>query len=286
MDSARRFVQALSSATLDDASVPRNAPAWHSDLVTVLAEATETLSTFSHAPEAWGTQQVDILLEGLADEVDRLLLRAATASGSLHPDLGAIVAQLHARRATEVAAEAVNTAEQALTDARRAHGATAEGNLAQHFNRLAKREQRLAYALRACAAFLVVAIAAFAYLSELPSETLTDGLVHLAVVIPVGVLAAYSARLAEGHVHVARWADTLEVQLLSLDGFIAELGSDEAAALRVELGRRVFLESPAPHPGERLPSASNDLVQLAQTLADMVGTLSTRRAANEVRSTE
>jgi len=146
----------------------------------------------------------------------------------------------------QVAAEAEAARDQAVEAARaseNAAGVSGTASLAAYFKGQADRESRLAEVFRVgvIIALLVVGVASYRTASALSETTgLLEVVLHLSYAVPVGLLAIYLARQSSYHRSHAAWARSLEVQLDTLEAYIAPLDDVDKSKLRAEFGRRVF----------------------------------------------
>lgn len=140
---------------------------------------------------------------------------------------------------------AADLAEEAADAAAESAGDTASVSLSEEFDGLARSENRVGNIFRGLTiAFLVAAAiysGAIAFAAETPTVELAQ---KLAVALPILLFAGYFTRESRQHRQTAQWASVLGAQLRSLRAFTASLPSDQAATLRFELGRRVFLSAP------------------------------------------
>lgn len=181
-----------------------------------------------------------------------------------------------ARRLVAEARDARDEVKRVLRETRRAAGVVGETRLAAHFAAYARRERRSADLLRVssiAAALLITAVAGVLLLDgKTDSLTTSQQLAHLAVALPLAALAAYFGRESGRHRTSSKWADELEIQLLTFDAFCEPLDDDAKTRLRSEFGRRVFLSngpgaSASEEIGPSTTTAAADLLEQAIAMA-------------------
>lgn len=108
-----------------------------------------------------------------------------------------------------------------------------------HFEENAAAEKASADRLRLVASSLVLLVSAIAGVvlvsSNFTATTLAGDIARIAVTLPIAVLAGYLGREASRHRASANWYRLLEVQLKTLDAFVAPLEAGEQARQRAEL---------------------------------------------------
>jgi hypothetical protein len=144
------------------------------------------------------------------------------------------------------AIEASRRAETAAAAAAESAGETAEHSLASEFESLGNREVAAANWFRKFTIGLFVATIGFtAYVAyghtDRPAVEVGQ---KLALGIPALLLAGYLGRESGQHRRTARWASVLVAQLKSIRAYGVELPEASRAELKLDFGRRVFLESP------------------------------------------
>ncbi|MDQ0376563.1 hypothetical protein [Amycolatopsis thermophila] len=195
-------------------------------------------------------------------EVDRLNRSLDRATDAIEARL----ARLDTNRARDETQRVLEISKQAA-------GITGSNQLAIHFAAYAHSEYRAANLLRLTTVILIVAIVVMAgiALSGPPSNAsaFVPQIPHLALSIPVAALAAYLAREAGKHRRNAEWGKRFEIQLLTLEAYIAPLPDDSKQKMREQLGERVFAASLEQHdddPGS--PSVVGDVGRLFSSIAD------------------
>lgn len=151
---------------------------------------------------------------------------------------------LNSARFAHKAAEAARSAERASVAAREAAGSAGNSALAFHFAELAQRESRAAFGWTFCTIVaLMVTITAGTILSvNKVFDSLWSSIIgHLAVILPIVAIAAYTARIAHHHRKSALWSSSASVQLKSIAAYAEQLGSDDSREnILIALGNRVF----------------------------------------------
>lgn len=168
-----------------------------------------------------------------------------------------------------VAANAANAETQrVLKEARDAAGEVGALSLGTHFERYASRESQTADRLR-IASLLIVGITTIATAMYLlgfgtaSADVAWQELVRISLAIPLVALAGYLGREASRHRRIANWARQREVQLKTLEAYIAPMPEKDRQRLRADLGRRVFgsdlpdLASKEDSPALPAPPATN-----------------------------
>lgn len=147
-----------------------------------------------------------------------------------------------ARRSAIEANEAEADARRAATHVKEVAGQEATGELAEHFEMLAREERGPAFWFRGLAFTLGVAVAALAsVLLTTATESTTGELVRkLAITVPLAALGAYAAKEASGHRTAYRWARRVEVQLRTMRAFVQPLPSDLQHIVLAMIAHEVF----------------------------------------------
>jgi hypothetical protein len=181
-----------------------------------------------------------------------------------------------ARRLVAEARETRDQVKRVLRETQRAAGVVGETRLAAHFAAYARRERRIANVLRVssiAAALLITMVAGVLLLNgRTDSLTTAQELAHIAVALPLAALAAYFGRESARHRTSSKWADELEIQLLTFDAFCEPLDDAARTRLRSEFGRRVFLTngpgtSVSEEVGPSTMTAATDLLEQAMVMA-------------------
>jgi hypothetical protein len=119
--------------------------------------------------------------------------------------------------------------------------AEATGTLFEHFDAVHRREERMGNGFRLATVGLIVTLVIVAAVLDEGGSTTADVVRRIAFVVPGLALAAYLGRQAFIHLSVARWAQSLAVQLRSVQAYAAGLSDDEAKTkLLAVFGDRVF----------------------------------------------
>ena len=188
------------------------------------------------------------------DALDRMVVRMRTAINTFRLWRKASTAVARVETAAELAEEAADAAAESA-------GETAAVTLSGEFDALAATESRSGNIFRGLTiAFLLGAVvysAVIAFVAKTPSVELAQ---KLAVTVPILLLAGYFTREASHHRRTSQWASVLGAQLRSLRAYTAALKPEQAADLRYDLGRRVFLTSP--ESGEASPGADGATLDL------------------------
>lgn len=145
--------------------------------------------------------------------------------------------------ATEIATKAAHEAVEARDLARQAASETAAATLAGDFKETAKAEGRKASGWTAVTiGSLASVIAAGWYIiSHSVSALWIETLFHLALVLPILGLSAFSARLATHHRLLSRWAKTSAVQTRTVGAFALQIPTEQGREeLVLYAGRTIF----------------------------------------------
>ncbi|WP_433504876.1 hypothetical protein ACQP04_35915 [Pseudonocardia halophobica] len=183
--------------------------------------------------------------------------------------------RLRTRQLVSETEAARDAAVNASTSARKAAGATAAGSLASHFADHATEQKASADRLRIGASALLIVISIFAgvvvFRAELTNRADITELAKVAITLPLAALAAYLGREASRHRRAADWSRQLEIQLRTLDAFIAPMSDQEQNRQRVELGRRVFGASDVKEAEkDNSPALISDAATLLSSVANMM----------------
>ncbi|MGY6656075.1 hypothetical protein ACXIZN_28310 [Amycolatopsis sp. TRM77291] len=141
------------------------------------------------------------------------------------------------RSSAENASEQV---ERVLEVSRQAAGQVADHKLSTHFKRIGDRERRSSTILRTTAVSCLLVAALIGYFLSKESTTTAMLFERLSVGIPLLLLAGYFAREAAHHGKVSRWAEEIEVKLLTLDAYIEPLDKTQQNELRAEFGKQIY----------------------------------------------
>ena len=185
-------------------------------------------------------------------------------NNALGEKLGALELLLDATKARDQTREI-------LQDTRQAAGEVGALSLGIHFQEYATRESRIADRLRA-AALLVVAVLTLATAVFLfggaPTTVGMQELVRLSIAVPLIALAGYLGREASRHRRIANWARQREVQLKTLDAFVAPMSDEDKQKLRLQLGGRVFgVDLPDLTAKEDSPSVTLEAADAVRSIA-------------------
>ncbi|MEV0066652.1 hypothetical protein [Amycolatopsis sp. NPDC050768] len=166
------------------------------------------------------------------------------AAGIITPDLdGAVKSWSSLLEIEQIRSSAESANEQVgrvLEVSRQAAGQVAENTLSLHFKKIADRERESSTKLRITAVVFLVLAAIFGYLitkGEASTAMLAE---RLSIGVPLLLLAAYFAREASHHRTMSRWAEEIEVKLLTLDAYIEPLDKDQQNLLRSEFGKQIY----------------------------------------------
>lgn len=141
------------------------------------------------------------------------------------------------RSSAENASEQV---ERVLEVSRQAAGQVADHTLSSHFKKIGDRERRSSTILRTTAVSCLLAAAMIGYFLSKERTTTAMLAERLSVGIPLLLLAGYFAREAAHHRKVSRWAEEIEVKLLTLDAYIEPLDKTQQNELRTEFGKQIY----------------------------------------------
>lgn len=161
--------------------------------------------------------------------------------------------------------------EDVLASAREAAGEVGSISLGIHFQSYANRERRSANVLRGGAltvTLALIALTAFLILT-VPTDvnaTSPADLLRLSLALPVAALAGYLGREASRHRRVANWAQQREVQLMTVEAYVAPMSEKDKQKVRLDLGRKVFgSDLPDRAAAEDSPSAVGGLRRTTRT---------------------
>jgi hypothetical protein len=168
-----------------------------------------------------------------ASELERLISRHA-------PQRELLIAEKDAEKARASAQAAELSAAMAAQKA-----------LSGEFGTLSKRETEIADNFRKLVvATVAILIGASATASIFGSNKLDDLVPHLAISVPLLILAGYFAREAAHHRRFGRWARVLQVQLQTIEAYVAPLNAEDRSRLLTEFGSRVLGPLPEAAGGE------------------------------------
>lgn len=199
---------------------------------------------------------------------------AGERRGSLLARLDSLESSVESRALVLETLATRNEAVRVLTETKQAAGQTATLALSEHFGNFARQERRSANTLRLLATFNLVGISLIAGYLILanPGETATIAgeLTRIVIILPLAVLAGYFGRESSRHRATANWASELEVQLMTLEAFIAPLDEDEQRLYRSSLGARVFsAHLPAESRTETSPNLLSETASLLEAIASI-----------------
>lgn len=212
-------------------------------------------------------ETIEIVFGRALTELDRVYRESNLPKENIEAALESITrirTRLHLRQIQDAAEEA--EAARGLTieardAAQQAAGRTGDVALGAHFGQLASRETRTANVLRLCAIGILLALVAAAtiIISRNPSiGSVSEEILRVSVSLPLAVLAAYLGRESSRHRSAADWARQLEVQLETLDAFIAPLAEERRQYLREEFGKLVFSRNSTTGQSLDSPSGLNE----------------------------
>lgn len=168
---------------------------------------------------------------------------------------------LDSERFARRAAESAKSAERASAAAREAAGSAGNSSLAVHFAQLAKGEARAALGWSAgtiAALLAMISTSTALSLFKVFDSVWSSIIGHLAVLLPMAAVAAYTARIAHHHRQSALWSSSTSVQLKSIAAYAEQFGSEESReSLLISLGTRVFS---APDTADAIPTDQVSLV--------------------------
>lgn len=155
-----------------------------------------------------------------------------------------------------------------LRETREAAGEVASGSLSAHFHTYGRNAVIAAEVLRAFATITLAGIVVYV-VTTVPSlvsggASISSIVARLSFTIPLGILVAYLARESSKHREDARWAYKNSIRLRTFDAFVAPLSDSQAAELRVEFGRQVFLSEDS---GRQDSEGSTVVTETASLLA-------------------
>lgn len=172
------------------------------------------------------------------------------------------------------AEQARDLAVEALEVTRRAAGATSESALASHFGKYADEESRSADIFRAgtisCLLFVAAVATLLVIFVGVGNGNVTADVEHVAIIVPIAVLAAYLGRESGRHRQFARSARELQVRLLTFDAFIEPLTDSQKEAVRTEFAKRIYTVQEVEISNEPGPSIVSDTAGLLGKVADLL----------------
>ncbi len=138
----------------------------------------------------------------------------------------------------------------------------AQAELSGHFEKLAREQGVASWLFRAGASVLAITAGVVGVRLGPGTTGWGDALAHAAIVLAIGGLSAYVARLGSSHRLTADWARSIKVQMDSFEDFIATI-DDSATRQRIheEFARRV-LGAPPTGSGDETPLPMGQLIEL------------------------
>jgi hypothetical protein len=254
-------VQAINAALLELNMLPRSRG--------VALEATAAAVEVTDAVRDMVDRWVSLARDSVPDD-------ALERDSGLSPTLRTgqvVLSMLGARAAESAAAAAASSASKAAEDAGTAASRAGEAEVGEEFRRIAGRERRRANWLQG--AVLAVAAASVGWTLVVAGGGIdsTSELGKLAIVIPAAALAGYFGRESSVARTHATWAETIEVQLRSVEAYCHGVSNQDARELRALLGQRVF--------GSTGPTAGGDETSMPETLALVKQVLDVTKGAAE-----
>lgn len=146
-----------------------------------------------------------------------------------------------------------------------AAGQVGEHAMVTHYSAYAKHHLRVSNVYRCTAAVLMGVIALYAWRSEDSFTSVIDWTrlaVHAAVAFSLAAVAVYASRLAGAHRRQGDWAGSLEVQLRTLEAYLATLDPDEARQARADFARRVLGPPPQMDEGPALHLPTDGVLEV------------------------
>jgi hypothetical protein len=276
----------LSQATNEDVQVDINRGARRSLFAylpsTVMSEYISLTSALQEVSEGLATTELHDATGSVAELLDRTeklfrlmhnYLPDNADKESVQERLISLLSLQSSFRLANRAAGAVAKAEEAADSAAESAGGLSEIELSTEFDQLAKREGRTANRFRGFTIFLFLIVIAYAAAVALAARTPSVEVGQkLAVGIPVLLLAGYFSREASHHRKTARWASILGAQLRSVRAYTVSMGAEAAESLRLDLGKRAFLETPDTQPSKDEGSTAATPVDagLVREITDLV----------------
>ena len=169
---------------------------------------------------------------------------ARTAFNAWAVELQNISDSLRLAPALAEVTEAAARATKAATAVESTAGGAAANVLSKHFSGLAADERKRAL-WWSIAAIVILFVATGVALFVLTEGSTTDKpwsqqLLHLALAVPLTLLAGYSSQVASRHRHQAWWAGTTAAQLNTIETYSLALTPDERSPLLLHFGHSVF----------------------------------------------
>jgi hypothetical protein len=194
--------------------------------------------------------------------------------GGAQADLiDAYAKRIELKRITAEAEAARDRTVEAAIASENAAGISGTASLAAYFKGQADRESRLAEVFRVgvIITLFVVGVASYRTASSLSDTAgLLEVVRHLSYAVPVGLLAIYLSRQSAYHRDQAAWARSLEVQLDTLEAYIAPLDDVDKSKLRAEFGQRVFGARCNGHAEDGTDAALPQVSELLDKLSQLV----------------
>ncbi len=162
--------------------------------------------------------------------------------------IGAVAHQVDVDKAAERADVASVRADTAAEKAEQRIAELSAATLAKNQSEYARTQRNIAWALRAVTVILVLGAAWAGYKVNAESDgplSTVDAIHQFAIVAVILGLAGYVGKQGSQHMAVSIWAQTLSVQLLTFDSFLADVGTEETRdEMRKQFALRAFGSSP------------------------------------------
>jgi hypothetical protein len=171
------------------------------------------------------------------------------AEQSDHFKLIAYVNRIGARRTTEERLD--NLVDQAKLTGSKEH-ADSTRKLSKHFEEYGRKEYTVADRLRNASVLSLLFSAVATYLTafHLPSPTIAAEVAKLTAVVPLTLLAVYTARESSRHRDASSWAVHLAVQLETFGTYTAGLSDTERLLIQTQFANRIFGPPPTRASGD------------------------------------
>ncbi|KJK12724.1 hypothetical protein UB45_05035 [Terrabacter sp. 28] len=182
-------------------------------------------------------------------------------------------------RLNEVVTDAEATRDQAkdiAEDIKETAGTAAEGELSKHFDDYAKAQRQQMWTLRRWGLSLIglgVVLAALVVFKTEKPLSWDNELARLALSLPMFFVAYYLLREAGHHRESSQRAAEHAVRLKSVKSYSDSLPEEDASALRMDFGKRVFTGSETSPAGSLEPIDLKDPTALVNAITALVGSV-------------
>jgi hypothetical protein len=169
--------------------------------------------------------------------------------------------------AVEEAQQATSEAKRAAKAAREAVAGLAANRLSKTYSQYAKTESTFAWGFLGAAIVITIGVGIYAFLSEVPAElSISQAIQHIATLAVALGLAGFLANQSGRHRTNATWSQVVGVQLTTLDDYLGPVESPEARdQMRLMFAARAFGSAPDDTSG-----TGNDLTWIQQLVTAAV----------------